>query len=44
MKREYFITFFFWRKKSLDVQKIENSVGIFPSIGFGSVTIFQMFK
>ncbi len=29
MKREYLITFF-WRKKSLDLQKIENHVGTFP--------------
>ncbi len=30
MKREYLITFFFLRKKSLDLQKIENHVGTFP--------------
>jgi hypothetical protein len=29
MKREYFITLFL-RKKSLDLQKIENNLGTFP--------------
>jgi hypothetical protein len=36
--------FSFLRKKSIDLQKIENHVGLFLSIGFGLVTIFQMFK
>jgi hypothetical protein len=30
MKREYFITFFFEKKKSIDLQKIENHVATFP--------------
>jgi hypothetical protein len=44
MKREYLITsLFFWKKRSLDLQKIEIKLEHFL-IGFGLVTIFIMFR